>query len=161
MLDSCLFLLPMARFRGVPDVQSERLHTLSQAFIEIIDPAVCPRIVHAQIYTYNDLYPAALAAKFSGIKAMLKPAARSLLGRVLIGQCYLHSDFSPRLKITLSRNELLLEGEAISPDARAMIGRVSHKLWTQWRSLRMIPLKCGIANRPARPRISQRRNVSR
>ena len=38
-LDNCYFLLPLLRYRGQPDASRERLHTLAQVFIEMVDPA--------------------------------------------------------------------------------------------------------------------------
>ena len=54
MKDSQYFLLPLVMPRGVPGVRHERLHTLSQIFMEVIDPAVSRHAIHLQIYSYCD-----------------------------------------------------------------------------------------------------------
>jgi choline dehydrogenase-like flavoprotein len=150
LLDSCLFLLPLLRYRSAGNVQTERLHTLAQAFIEIEDPSVSSRLVHAQIYSYNDLYPAALAEKLGRFRSL----GKHLLGRLLIAQCYLHSDFSPKLTITLSRTDtppgrrLSLVADSINNPTSQMVNRAVKKFWTQRSSLRLIPLRPGMQIAP-------------
>ncbi len=59
LLDSCYFLLPLLRYSGMKKVAEDRLHTLAQAFLEIVDPSVAEKTVHLQVYTFNDLYEGA------------------------------------------------------------------------------------------------------
>jgi choline dehydrogenase-like flavoprotein len=142
LLDSCLFLLPLLRLGAAGDVTEERLHTLSQIFLEIADPAVCPRGVHLQIYTYNDLYPPALQRKLGPLYPLFKHA----LSRLLIGQGYLHSDFSPGIHLTLTRHpgdsqrELILQAEPLPTQTSQTITRAVKKLRAQWPATRLIPL---------------------
>jgi hypothetical protein len=146
LLDSCLFLLPLLRLAGAGLVTEERLHTLSQVFLEIIDPAISPRAVHVQVYTYNDLYPGALRNKVGPLYPLFKGG----LSRLLIGQGYLHSDFSPGIKLTLTRSQtqtgrdLLLEAEPSPDETSLTIARAIRKLRRQWRATRMIPLSPGL-----------------
>jgi choline dehydrogenase-like flavoprotein len=142
LIDSCLFLLPLLRLAAAGNVAEERLHTLSQVFLEIIDPAVSPRTVHVQIYTYNDLYPEALQRKLGP----LYPLFKNNLSRVLIGQGYLHSDFSPGIHLTLTKRpsgaarELLLQAEPPAAQTAPTIARAIKKLRGQWRATRMFPI---------------------
>ena len=50
------FLLPLVLRRVPGRPSSERLHTLSQLFVEIRDRAISDHGVHLQLYTYNDFY---------------------------------------------------------------------------------------------------------
>src|SRR5207253_311792 len=55
MKDSQYFLLPVALARRVGNVRGERLHALSQVFLEIFDPEISRHTVHLQVYSFNDL----------------------------------------------------------------------------------------------------------
>jgi len=140
LADSCYFLLPMLRLAGSPGVATEQLHTLSQVFLEIMNPTVCDKTVHLQVYTFNDLYVAALRKMLGPVY----PIAGPILGRMLVLQGYLHSDLSPSIDITLSRpnggdrRELRLEGQVMSEPTKKLLSRVARTLRSNWRSLRGI-----------------------
>src|SRR5258706_2133371 len=51
------FLLPFVALDHTADVEHERLHTLAQIFIELVDAAVSSHTVHLQVYTFNQLMP--------------------------------------------------------------------------------------------------------
>jgi choline dehydrogenase-like flavoprotein len=148
------FVLPILRYAGVTGVQTERLHTLSQAFLEITDPAVSPHTVHLQIYTYNDLYVPALRKTFGWAAPLLRPALGAILGRMLTVQGYLHSDCSPMVGATLERRRegpdlLRLETPSVNlAEADATLQRVIRKLSDNARWLRARPLG-PLLSRPA------------
>ena len=55
--DSRHFFLPLLhRWPANPDPSTEPRHTLAQIFLEIVDPRVCGRTVHVQLYTHNDTF---------------------------------------------------------------------------------------------------------
>lgn len=96
--DSQYFLAPIIRYKATPGVSEERLHTLSQIAIELLDDGLSPRSVHMLVYTYNDLYDRALR----GVCAV--PALREfLLSRMFIIQGYLHSDDSASLVMSIEK----------------------------------------------------------
>jgi choline dehydrogenase-like flavoprotein len=103
MKDSQYFLAPLALTRGADDVRAEALHTLSQLFIEIMDPAVSPHTVHLQIYSYNDLIGQAVASAMGPLANVLGFVARGLEKRLLVVQGYIHSDHSPSILATLKK----------------------------------------------------------
>jgi hypothetical protein len=144
LADSCYFLLPMLRLSGTPGVADEPLHTLAQAFLEIMDRSVCEKTVHLQVYTYNDLYVGALRKMLGPAYNIAKPAVNAILSRMMVLQGYLHSDFSPSVKMTLSRTgvdgrcNLRLQGQPMSEQTRKLLQRVSKTLRKNWRSLRGI-----------------------
>jgi len=53
--DSQYFLFPLLLARRTPGLPAEALHTLSQAFLELNDPAVSPHTIHLQVYSYSDI----------------------------------------------------------------------------------------------------------
>lgn len=145
LLDSCYFLLPLLRYSGMKKAAEESLHTLAQAFLEIVDPGVAEKTVHLQVYTYNDLYEGALRKMFGPLFGLAKPGVNAILSRLLILQGYLHSDLSPSMKVTLLRGdahgkrELRIEGEERSTATTLALKRVTRTLWKIRRSLRAVP----------------------
>jgi choline dehydrogenase-like flavoprotein len=102
-LDNCYFLLPLMRYRSQPEAIGERLHTLAQVFIEVVDPAIGPRRAHLQVYTYNELVREELARMMGPLRGALSMIQRRVLGRLLLVQGYLHSEMSARIRIVLQR----------------------------------------------------------
>jgi choline dehydrogenase-like flavoprotein len=143
--DSQYFLLPLLRYRATPAVETESLHTLAQAFLEIRDPAVSPRTVHIEVFTYNDLLPAAAERRLGWAANLLRLPIRGFVRRVLVGQCFLHSDVSPTIEARLVRSDggqsarLVLEGRP-RPESERVVGRVWRKLLAHRRHLRALPV---------------------
>lgn len=94
------FLLPLLAFAGTPDVESERLHTLAQAFVELDDPAVSPHTVHLQLYGWDEHVRDALAGATRFLGPLGGPVRRALAGRLLFFQGYLHSDEADGISLT-------------------------------------------------------------
>ena len=101
--DSQYFLSPLLMPFRVPGVREERLHTLSQLFLEILDPQLSPHTIHLQIYSYNDLISGALRQTLGKLKLNREVLVRQLEERLLVAQGYLHSDQSSRIVATLER----------------------------------------------------------
>jgi choline dehydrogenase-like flavoprotein len=143
--DSCYYLVPLVRFRGAPQAATEPLHTLAQAFIEITDPAVSPRTVHLQIYTYNDMYEGAIRKMLGPAYGLAKGVINRGLGRLLVAQGYLHSDYSRSMTLTLQRHagptgtRLVIAGEKAGDVTRQMLARVMNKLASNWRRIGAVP----------------------
>jgi choline dehydrogenase-like flavoprotein len=152
--DSCYFLMPLLRFRATPGASRERLHTLAQAFLEILDPQVCEQTVHLQIYAYNDLYSVALKNLFGPAFHLLEIPARMLLERMLLIQGYLPSAYSPSIHVVLRRdsksgfNTLSLSPAANERTAPAL-KKVVRKLGRNKSLLRAILVSAMI--RPGKP----------
>jgi len=133
MKDSQYFLLPLAMFTGSGDVRHESLHTLSQLFLEIVDPSVSPHTVHLQLYSYNDLIGQAIADALGPLASPFGFLARALETRLLIVQGYLHSEDSRRIAAVLReggperRDRLELTAEP-NPGTKPMLRRVVRKL---------------------------------
>ena len=146
MKDSQYFLLPLAMLAGSGDVRHESLHTLSQLFLEIMDPGVSPHTVHLQLYSYNDLIGQAVAGALGSLAAPFGFLARALETRLLIVQGYLHSEHSPRIALALrkggpgraDRLDLAAEPNA---ETKPMLRRVIRKLLRHARHLGGVPLQ--------------------
>jgi choline dehydrogenase-like flavoprotein len=101
--DSQYYLLPLLRLKGTANVATEHLHTLSQLFLEIFDPAVSPYTVHLQTYTYNELFRDPVAAKLGPARPFFP--LESFVGRLILFQGYLHSVHSPHIQLTLRKTD--------------------------------------------------------
>jgi len=139
ILDSQYFLFPLVQFFASANVAAEPLHTLAQAYVEILDATVSPYTVHLQIYSYNDLLRDLLHRKLGALKAIFPENA--LLGRFLLAQGYLHSAHSGRIEAHLARagDRLVLRGRAAA-DAPTRIRRVLGKFAKTTFSLHAAPL---------------------
>ena len=119
------FMLPALQHRVFGALDTERLHTLSQIFIECMGASDYP--VHLQLYTFNELYRSALDKMFERYGRAGKFVASIVRNRALALQGYLHSDLSSRIEVSLSGDALRLEGR-VNTDAHAAIRRLSRKL---------------------------------
>ncbi|HKO45925.1 MAG TPA: GMC oxidoreductase [Pyrinomonadaceae bacterium] len=144
--DSQYFMFPLLRYRGVPRVADEALHTLAQLFVEISDPNLCDKTIHLQIYSYNDLYKLAMLDSFGFFSPILKSPTNAFLNRFLLVQGYLHSDVSPTITARLqapegeSPGKFILEGSG-NERGRAIIQKVTAKLNRNRNCFKAIPLK--------------------
>lgn len=104
LLDSQQMLLPMLHSWAVAkSFRTEQRHTLAQVFLEIMDDAVSNRTVHAQLYTYNDLFPLDMRARFGRLSPVLRPLIEATCRRLVVAQAFLHSDESGRMDIQLKQ----------------------------------------------------------
>jgi choline dehydrogenase-like flavoprotein len=144
-LDNCYFLLPLVRYRGQPDALDEKLHTLAQAFIEVLDPAVGPHRAHLQVYTYNDLFQEEVERVLGPLDKLLPIVKRRVLGRLLLIQGYLHSDQSARIRLVLRRGiqdrppSMELAGET-NPRTQPALAALRRRLWAERSSMKAFPL---------------------
>jgi choline dehydrogenase-like flavoprotein len=127
MLDSQYFIYPFFRLRRTPEVQTEELHSLVQAFIEIDDPAISRHLVHLEIFSYSDFLQRALLATPLGLVLKFPWIADQMFGRLLVVQGFLHSRDSGRLDITLRRDAAGRPRLHVEP-------RPSRRAW--WTSIR-------------------------
>ena len=63
LVDSQYFVVPLVTPRAAPVGVATQGNTLAQVFLELVDRNVCAHTVHLQIYTFNDLMLAAIAAR--------------------------------------------------------------------------------------------------
>ncbi len=86
------FLLPLLALHGVRDAADERLHTLTQIYLELADERISASPVHLQLYTYNHFIRERLE-RLRFLPRSLGAGIRRLAeGRLLVMQGYLGSD---------------------------------------------------------------------
>jgi hypothetical protein len=145
MKDSQYFLLPLLLTKHIGKVREERLHALSQVFLELLDPEISPHTVHLQVYSYNDLIGKAVRKSFGPFRRPLEPLARELENRLLLLQGFIHSRHSSEISVTLRpaadgvREKLKLT-PVINPEARKVVGLVVRKLMKNSLKLGALPL---------------------
>jgi choline dehydrogenase-like flavoprotein len=130
MKDSQYFLLPLLT-KSCSDVRSERLHTLSQLFVEMLSADVSPYTVHLQLYSYNDLIAQAVRNMLGRLAQPFEFLARQVESRLIVVQGYLHSTHSGTITVTLkgtTPDQIQLKG-VINPETRKVIRRVVRKLF--------------------------------
>ncbi len=138
--DSQYFLLPVVGLRGGGNAQTERLHTLSQLFLELVDHEISAHPVHMQMYTYNDLYLDAMKSMLgSAFKFALMPAGL-MLSRLMVLQGYLHSNLSPTGTVSLRDGHLHVEQNEIPKKTTAIVSAVVGKLTRNSKQLGFMPI---------------------
>jgi choline dehydrogenase-like flavoprotein len=104
MLDSQYFIFPFFRFFRTPGVDKESLSSLVQAYLEIDDPRVSRHLVHVEVFSYSDFLKRALMATPLRFALFNRWMESQMFDRLLVLQCFLHSDDSSRLTLQLSRD---------------------------------------------------------
>lgn len=137
--DSQYFLFPILLARRTRDVKAEALHTLSQIFLELKNPAVSSHSVHLQVYTYSEIIRMAVQSSLGPLKMFAQP----LVERLLIVQGYLHSDESATVEMRLIREaekDTLQLDAKLNPQTRRTIKKVLRSLMKQFRPLGGVPV---------------------
>lgn len=146
--DSQYFIYPLLRFAVTDGVESERMHTSSQAFLEIDDPAVSGHLVHLQIYGYSSFLHHELSRTFLGWPLRVPAFRRQFLGRLLVAQGFIHSNESGSVELTLRKaddGKVCLDARIQHPrKALATTLKAGWKLLKQALNLRAIPLLPGL-----------------
>ncbi len=104
MLDSQYFIFPFFRFFRTPGVDREPLYSLVQAFMEIDDARVSGHLVHVEVFSYSDFLKRALMATPLRFALWNRWMQGQMFDRLLVLQCFLHSDDSSRLTLRLRRD---------------------------------------------------------
>jgi hypothetical protein len=128
------------RFRDTGGVMEEKLHTLAQAFIEISDGRVSKRLVHLQVYTYNELMLQVMKARFGLLYPLARLPIGIAIGRMLLIQGFVHSDSSPKITMTLEKSGKLVIRSSSSPEAKKTVDRIMAKLLGISGSTGFVPL---------------------
>lgn len=110
MIHSDHFQLPIFSFKGTRDISEMKAYTLSQISLLVDKPELSEKMVHMQVYGYNDLYAKVFDNKFSGILSLLKPLKKIILPRLFVIKGYLHSDVSGHMVLKKSGKSLAITG---------------------------------------------------
>lgn len=130
--DGQYFMFPMLTARRAPVSVATQGNTLAQIFLEVEDPGISEHTIHLQLYGYNDIMLAALARRLALRPARLERMLRSLLGRVVFAQGFLHSADSPGLTLTCGDGGVRVVGDdgaesgAVRTVRRLMLGLTAH-----------------------------------
>ncbi len=148
LVDSQYFIYPLLRAAMIPEVETERTHTASQAFLEIDDRSISDHLVHLQIYGYSPFLHHELNRTFLKWPLRLPAFRRHFLGRLLVAQGFIHSKSSGHVELTLKKSS---DGSSfldarIRRTGQAFITtlKVGWKLMKQSLNLRAIPLIPGL-----------------
>ena len=125
--DSQYFLLPLLGAGAAGEPEAERLHTLSQIFLEVADGRISRYPAHLQIYTYNDLYPRAIRDKLRAVPWLAARVARAVSRRLLAIQGYLHSHESGTATVRL-RGDALELVRVPDPRPARIVRKLARKL---------------------------------
>jgi choline dehydrogenase-like flavoprotein len=131
--DSQLFVFPLIRFRGTKNTALEKTNRLAQAFVEIDDPSLCDRLVHLQLYGYNDVFMDAVKEKLGAINTVAPFLINFLARHAMIAQGFLHSDYSGSVELSLGRSgKIQLRGQP-NDQARKIARDTQKHITRSWR----------------------------
>ncbi len=139
LADSQYFLIPMATARAAPVSMATQGNTLAQVFLELDDDRISRYTTHMQLYGYNDLMTSTLAARLPLRADRLERVLRSVVGRAIVIQGYLHSEDSPGISVHVDADGMRLVGEDPAPATRRVRHLVRH-LAASARLLGMAPI---------------------
>lgn len=142
--DSSQILLPMLHaWRPEKDPTDEPRHTLTKAYLEIADTAVCDNTVHVQLYTYSELFAVDMQHRFGRFAGLMKPAIEFASRRLIVAQAFLHSDTSPEIEVRLigPQEESGLSFKLLDNQAtNAALSRVKRRLGQVLRPAGVFPI---------------------
>lgn len=97
------FIIPLLALENTSGIEHERLHTLAQLYLEIMDGGITRHPVHLQLYGYNDFIQAQFDKYFGRLGPLTQPLRRMLLGRLLVVQGYLDSAEAAGMRVEAQR----------------------------------------------------------
>ncbi len=137
VLDSAYFLFPLLSSFAPAEVRDVPAHTLSQFYLELMDPAVSSRRAQVQLYTYSDLITGAFRHTLGPFAAGW--LLRWLERRTFIAQGYLHSDESHSMELCVEGSRVRVVGRE-NPAARPAVARVVRRLRQLAPQLGLLPV---------------------
>jgi len=139
---SDIFTIPLLRYRAMPNISRERLHTLCQMILEINDASLSSYPVQLQLYGYNDLYSQILHSRLGPLSRPLQPLFTGLSERMIVAFGYLHSNVSSRVWITRSEagiGRLHVRGD-LNEETRNIGRAIVRRLFRLRSCLKAIPI---------------------
>ena len=90
LADSQHFFTPLLH-AWTPGARPDRAphHSLTEVFLELRDDAISNRLIHSQIYTWNEFYAREMKAKYGKLPG-LSPVFNALARRLVVAQTFLH-----------------------------------------------------------------------
>ena len=127
---SDFYVFPSFTFFSKRNVVEEELNTCCQYFLQLEDSEVDSRLINMQIYTYNDYYYKAFKNAAGFLFPIFERVIRWVLDRFVVVFCYLHSDSSAHLNLTLKDDDVLEVVGFRNPESRKIMQRLKWKLWS-------------------------------
>jgi choline dehydrogenase-like flavoprotein len=137
--DSLYFTIPMITSRAAPVSVATQGNTLAQVFVELEDTRILRHTAHLQIYGYNDIMRAALTKRLPLSPDGLERRLRSVFGRLVFIQGFLHSADSPGLTVACEGGRVRVVGDDIA-DGAARIRTLVRRLAACAGPLGMMPV---------------------
>ena len=137
---SDFYILPSFTLFSKRNVVEEELNTCCQYFLQLKDRNVDSRLINLQVYTYNDYYYKAFKKAAGFLFPILQWPIRWLLNRFVVLFCYLHSENSSHLQLSLQDDDLLKVVGLRNPESRKILRRLKRKLWKFSGKTGLIPL---------------------
>lgn len=104
--DSQHFFLPLLhKWKSDACPETDPHHTLTEAFVEIDDPAISPFLIHTQIYGWNEFYARDMIASYGDKLSFAAPLFRALSRRLMVAQTFLHSDHCAQISLSLAKGD--------------------------------------------------------
>lgn len=127
--DSRHAFLPMVS-RWQPNDRPDQppLHTMPQVFLELSDPSVSKRLIHSQIYTWNEYFARDLIANYGRRLPFSGALFHWLARRLMVAQIFLHSDDSGRIALKLAPDGRLDTRVIESPDSLRIMKTAASKI---------------------------------
>jgi choline dehydrogenase-like flavoprotein len=137
---SDFYIMPSFTFFSSKKVTEENLNTCCQYFLQVKDDKIDSRLINLQIYTYTDHYYKAFKKASGFLFPILKHFINWFLDRFVVVFCYLHSDNSAHMNLTLKDGGILdIEGTK-NPESRRIFNRLRRKLWKSSFKTGLFPL---------------------
>jgi choline dehydrogenase-like flavoprotein len=143
MKDSQYFVLPAILGTGIAKTAGKSLYTLSQLFIEILDPKIGAHTIHLQVYPSHTLIGQAMRRAFGPLAGKLDFITRAIEGRLIFIMGFLHSSQSSHIAITLRREsgkDKVHLAPVENPEVRRVAQLVARKLLKNSMKLGVIPI---------------------
>lgn len=137
---SDFYVFPSLTLFSKKRVYEEALSTCCQYLLVLQDRSVDTRLINMQIYTYNDYYLKAFKKAAGILFPLFKWPIRKILDRFVVIFCYLHSDNSAFLNLTLKDDDLLEVVGYRDPESRRVMKRLKWKLWSVAGKTGLVPL---------------------
>ncbi len=137
--DGLYFMIPMLTLRSAPVSVDAQGNTLAQLFVELEDERISKHAVHMQLYGYSDIMLSALTKRLPLRQDRLERLLRSVLGRLILVQGFLHSADSPGLTVMGNADGISVVGD----DRRARtvsMGSLVRRLAAVGTRLGMVPV---------------------
>lgn len=139
--DSAHGFLPfLHRWRAPRRPDRGPFHTLPQVFAALDAPDISARLIHAQIYSWNEFFERDLIENYARKLPGSAPLFRALARRLMVAQVFLQSDLSASARLTLAPDGRLLAEVLDNPATAPAFDAATRRFGQALRTAGMIAL---------------------